>query len=438
MRYLSHTPEDVAAMLAAIGIKSIEELFQSIPASLRMKKRLKLPEPLTEWGLEERISAMEKTMGSPNHMKIFLGAGSYHHHIPEIVRFLLCRSEFQTSYTPYQPEISQGTLQAIFEYQTYVSRLLGMDMANASMYDGATALAEGALMAIRVTRKEKLLISPYIHPHYRQVIETYLKPTACEIINLPTLSNGRTGIPDGLDYKEIAALVIQSPNFMGIVEDMKRFREESMGKSAFLICGFSEPLAYGLYKSPGFYGVDLACGEGQSFGVPQSFGGPGLGMFAFKKEYVRNTPGRLVGETKDLDGKRGYVLTLATREQHIRREKATSNICTNQGLCALAAAIYMASLGRTGLRDLSRMNYDKACYLREGLRKKGVKIPFNGPIFNEFVAQLNDGCYERLMEKGILAGLPLKPFYPELSDHYLLCVTETIKKDDMDKLIQEV
>lgn len=438
MRYLPHTPEDVAAMLEAIGLKRLDDLFQSIPRSLRSKKNLDLPGPLTEWALEERIAGVADTMASTEKMKIFLGAGSYRHHIPETVRFLLSRSEFQTSYTPYQPEISQGTLQAIFEYQTFVSRLLSMDMANASMYDGATALAEAVLMAIRITRKGKAALSRYIHPHYRRVVETYLKPAGYEIIDLPGLSNGRSALPDGLNYQEIAAVVLQSPNFMGVVEELKPFREKSKGQNTLLICGFTEPLAYGLYKSPGLYGVDVACGEGQSFGIPQSFGGPGLGMFAFQKEYVRNVPGRLVGETRDLDGKRGYVLTLATREQHIRREKATSNICTNQGLCALAASIYMASLGRTGLKELARLNYDKAVYLREGLRKKGVTIPFDGPIFNEFVVQFKAGCYEHLLEKGMVAGLPLEPYYSELPGRYLMCVTETMKKTDMDQLIQEV
>ncbi|MBU0991058.1 MAG: aminomethyl-transferring glycine dehydrogenase subunit GcvPA [Proteobacteria bacterium] len=438
MRYLPHTLDEVAEMLSVVGLKHLEDLFKPIPASLRSKKGLAIPGPLTEWELEERIAEIADIMASTEKMKIFLGAGSYRHYIPESVRYLLSRSEFSTSYTPYQPEISQGTLQAIFEYQTLVSRLLGMDMANASIYDGATSLSEAVLMAIRITRKRKVAVSRLIHPNYRRVLETYLTPAGYDIVELPYLETGRTDISSLNDFEDIAAVAVQSPNFMGMIEDLKMVREKTKDRNTLLICAFSEPLAYGLLKPPGAFGADIACGEGQSFGISQSFGGPALGMFAFKKDYVRNAPGRLVGQTTDLDGNRGYVLTLATREQHIRREKATSNICTNQGLCALASAMYMASIGGTGIKELARLNYDKAAYLKEGLRKKGLKLKFDGPTFNEFVVEYPKGAYQNLMKKGMVIGLPLEPFYPELAGQYLVCVTETIKKEDMDNLIKEM
>lgn len=440
MRYLSHTRDDVSDMLSIIGLEHLDQLFPTVPKTLRVQHDLDLPGPFSEWELEKRLSGIAESMGSSDTMKmnIFLGAGSYRHHIPESVRYLLSRSEFTTSYTPYQPEISQGTLQAVFEYQTLVARLLGMDMANASVYDGATALAEAALMAIRVTRKKKVAVSRLVHPHYRRVLETYLIPAGFDIQELPYLDSGRTDITSVTQCDDLAAVVVQSPNFMGIIEDLKAVREKTNNQNTLFICCFSEPLAYGLFKNPGYFNADVACGEGQSFGIPQSFGGPGLGMFAFKKEYMRNVPGRLVGQTTDLDGHRGFVLTLATREQHIRREKATSNICTNQGLCALASAMYMASIGGTGIKKLARLNYDKASYLKEGLRKKGLAIRFNGPSFNEFVVEYPDGLYQAVIEKRIIPGLPLGAFYKELDGQYLVCVTETAKKEDMDDLIKEV
>ena len=438
MRYLPHTKDDIAHMLSVVGVKHTDGLFRSIPENLRLKQPLNLPDPLSEWELEARIGNIADSMASTERMKVFIGAGSYRHYVPESIRYLLSRSEFTTSYTPYQPEISQGTLQAIFEYQTLVARLLGMDMANASLYDGATALAEAFLMAIRVTGKNRVAVSRLVHPNYRQVVETYLRPAGYDIVELPYLESGRTDISALSRVDDLAAVAVQSPNFIGVVEDLKTIREKIDPPNTLFICSFSEPLAYGLYKTPGTLGVDIACGEGQSFGIPQSFGGPGLGMFAFNKPHMRSVPGRLVGQTVDLDGRRGYVLTLATREQHIRREKATSNICTNQGLCALASAMYMASLGGTGLKKLARLNYDKASYLKDELKKKGVSLPFSGPTFNEFVAAFPTGAYEKLTAKGIIPGLPLDRFYPEMKGQYLVCVTETLEKDDMDTLIREI
>ncbi len=441
MRYLPHTDADIASMLKVVGVDNLEGLFPTVPEDCRCTGNLRLPEALTEWELNDFIDALAGNVAVSPEYKIFIGAGSYEHYIPYSASYLLSRSEFVTSYTPYQPEMSQGTLQAIFEYQTLTARLLGMEVANASLYDGASALAEALLMATRITRRNKIAVSSLIHPMYRRVVETYLKPTGFEIIELPYLENGRTDLTPLDGIEELAAVAIQSPNFFGCVEDLKASAEIANEKKALLVTSFTEPLSYGLLKNPGSLGADIACGEGQSLGIPRSFGGPVLGMFAAKMKYVRNMPGRLVGETKDKDGKRGFVLTLATREQHIRREKATSNICTNSGLCALASAIYMASVGGTGIRELSLLNHDKAAYLKSELEKAGFAIPFNSPFFNEFVVKFPAGfekTYQRMLENKIVAGLPLAPYYPELAGHYLMCVTETRSKEDIDILIREV
>jgi glycine dehydrogenase subunit 1 len=337
--------------------------------------------------------------------------------------------------------MTQGTLQAIYEYQTLVSRLLGMEVANASIYDGASALAEALLMAIRITRKNKVAVSRLVHPLYRRVIQTYFKPSGYEVVELPYLESGLTDISALNDMDQVAAVAIQSPNFFGCIEDLKAAQEKVQEGKTLLVASFTEPLAFGLYKNPGSLGADIACGEGQSLGISQSFGGPALGLFAAKLKYVRHMPGRLVGETVDREGKRGYVLTLATREQHIRREKATSNICTNNSLCALASAMYMSSVGGTGIRRLSRLNYDKSEYLKTAFRNSGIGIPFEGSTFNEFVGSLSAGskdAYDRLLKKKIVAGLDLAPYYPELENHYLFCVTETKSKEELDQLVQEM
>ena len=441
MRYLPHTSEDITSMLEEVGVDDLDGLFSTIPEDCRHRGDLNLPEPLTEWELNDRMGALSDSMAVSPEYKMFIGAGSYEHYIPASVSNLLGRSEFLTSYTPYQPEISQGTLQAIYEYQTLTARLLGMEVANASIYDGASALAEALLMALRITRKRKVAISSLIHPLYRRVVQTYLEPSGYEIVELPYLDDGRTDLSRLAGINDLAAVAVQSPNFFGCIENLKEIGEMAHEKSALLVASFTEPLAYGLFKNPGSQGADIVCGEGQSLGIPQSFGGPVLGMFASNMKYVRSMPGRLVGKTTDLDGKRGFVLTLATREQHIRREKATSNICTNNSLCALAAAMYMASIGGTGMRELAMLNYDKSEYLKSELKKAGFKISFESPTFNEFVVEFSAGfekTYERLLEKKIVAGLPLAPYYPELSSHYLLCVTETRTREDIDALVREV
>jgi len=428
-------------MLQVIGVGSLEGLFATVPDSCRRERGLDLPEPLGEFELCDRVEDLADRIAVSPEYKVYLGAGSYEHFIPASVSYLLARSGFSTSYTPYQPEMSQGTLQAIYEYQTLVARLLGMDVANASLYDGASALAEALSMAVRVTKRDKVAVSSLIHPAYRRVVQTYFETTGHELVHLPYLPNGRTDLSKLDGIEDLAVLAVQSPNFLGCIEDLQAAADVAHQKQALLVATFSEPLAYGLLKSPGSQGADIACGEGQSFGVPQSFGGPALGMFATKMEYVRNLPGRLVGQTSDVDGKRGFVLTLATREQHIRREKATSNICTNNSLCAVAAAMYMASIGASGLRELAALNRDKAEYLKKRLIEAGAEIPFEAPTFNEFVVKFPnrvEATYERLLNKRIVAGLPLARYYPKLTGHYLLCVTEVRTRDDMDALVKEI
>ena len=442
MRYLPHTPEEIGAMLREVGAGDLDALFETIPEECRRSDDMPLPEPMTEWELNAHMSDLAaRTAASPQY-RVFVGAGSYDHFIPAATSYLLGRSEFSTAYTPYQPEISQGTLQAIYEYQTFVTRLLGLDVANASMYDGASALAEALLMSIRITRRKKVAVSSLIHPLYRRVVRTYLAPTGYEIVELPYTKEGRTDLSGLNTLDDLASVAVQSPNFLGCIEDLQAMGTTVHAESkTMMITCFSEPLAYGLLKNPGSLGADIACGEGQSFGIPRTFGGPGLGIFAARNKFVRNMPGRLVGQTVDRNGRRGFVLTLSTREQHIRRERATSNICSNQGLCATNAIMYLATLGGSGIRQLARLNRDKAEYLKGALVKAGVDIPFSAPTFNEFVAEFPAGfsdTWKDLLAKKIVAGLPLAPYYNDMANHYLLCATETIGREDMDLLVKEV
>jgi glycine dehydrogenase subunit 1 len=441
MLYLPHTTEDIAAMLEAVGVKDLDSLFSTVPDDCRFRGDLDLPQPLSEWELNAHMEGLSETIAVPPEYKVFIGAGSYDHFIPASVSYLLGRSEFVTSYTPYQPEMSQGTLQAIYEYQTLAARLLGMEVATASHYDGATALAEALLMACRITKGKKVALSRLIHPLYRRVVNAYFEPTDYEIMELGYDGKGVTDLATLGGTDGLAAVAIQSPNFFGCIEDLQTRGKEIHEMGALFVVSFTEALAYGLLKSPGTQGADIVGGEGQSLGIPRSFGGPALGMLASSKKHMRSLPGRLVGQTKDMDEKRAFVLTLATREQHIRREKATSNICTNNSLCALAAAMYMASLGGTGIRELARLNHDKAEYLKRELEENGYAIPFDSPTFNEFVVEFPpefDVTYEDLLAKKIIPGLPLEPYYPELPNHYLFCVTETSCREEMDTLIREV
>jgi len=442
MRYLPHTEEEIAEMLATVGKESLEGLFDTIPADCRMTNEIELPQALSEWQLDEHMAAISSQIGVTTCHKVMVGGGIYHHFVPESIRTLASRSEFLTAYTPYQPEMAQGTLQGIYEYQTLTARLLGMDVANASIYDGGAALAEALLMGLRINKKRKKIgVSKGVHPHHRQVVRTYLQATEFEIVELPIGADGRTDLRELAGHGDLAAVAIQSPNFLGVIEDLTEAGRAIHDTGAVFITSFTEPLAFGLIKNPGECGADIVCGDGQSLGLSRSFGGPGLGMFACKDAFTRNMPGRLVGETVDRDGRRGFVLTLSTREQHIRREKATSNICSNQGICAMMAGMYMASLGGTGLRELAQLNYSKAEYMKAELKKAGAEIVFDSPTFNEFLVRFPkdfEPARKKLFDEGIVAGLKIGKYYPQLKDCYLFCTTETVTKADIDKVVQEV
>lgn len=443
MPYVPHTEKDIKEMLQAIGAKSLDDLFQVIPEELRLKNPLNLPPALSE---QELVAEM-KRLGSKNatvedHIS-FIGAGAYNHYIPSVVNHILLRSEFYTSYTPYQAEISQGTLQAIFEYQTLICQLTGMDVANASMYEGASATAEAILMARRINNRKKVVISSALHPEYREVVRTYLKTQPVKIEEVMHCTEAGTTLPEALEKhidEDTSCVVVQQPNFFGSIEDLKALGELAHKKGALFIVVINEPISLGLLKPPGELGADIVVGEGQALGNSLSYGGPYLGFFATREKYLRQMPGRLVGETTDKDGNRGYILTLSTREQHIRREKATSNICTNEGLCALAATVYMCMLGKKGMMELARLNLSKAEYLKKGVRGiKGVRVTFNAPTFNEFVIEVDrnpEELLKALSDKGIWGGVALKRFYPYLDRHILLCVTEMNAKDETDKLVE--
>jgi glycine dehydrogenase subunit 1 len=422
-------------MLETVVIKKIEDLFETIPKEYRLSKPLDLPEALGEPDLIRHLQGLQ----SPIYTS-FLGAGAYHHFIPAVVSSLISRSEFYTAYTPYQPEISQGTLQAIFEYQTLMCQLTAMEVSNGSLYDGASSLAEAVLMAQRITRRKKILLSQTIHPEYRKVIETYIDPDQQELVPVPyKKEDGRTDEKVLLDLldENVSAVVIQSPNFFGIIEDLRKIGQEVHQVGGLMIAGFGEAIAYGILTPPGEFGADIVTGEGQSLGIPLSFGGPYLGILATKNQFVRTMPGRLVGETVDLEGKRGFVLTLATREQHIRRERATSNICTNEGLCALMATIYLSCLGKEGLRELALMNLSKTEYAKKVVSKiKRCKLTFSAPTFNEFVLEIEgdpEKVLKEMKKEKIIGGLPLATFYPELNRHILVTVTEMNTKEEIDR-----
>jgi Glycine cleavage system protein P (pyridoxal-binding), N-terminal domain len=427
-------------MLQSIGLSSADDLFSSIPEDLRLRRPLNTPAALAETELLTRFERMgEKNAGARRIS--FLGGGAYAHYIPTIVDHILSRSEFFTAYTPYQPEISQGTLQTIFEFQTLVCQLTGMEVANASMYDGSTALAEAVLMAERVTKRSKVIAAASIHPQYLEVVRTYVQHAGIDLdVGTYDQATGQaSSLPSSVD-DQTAALVVQSPNFFGCVEDLAALAEAAHAKGALLIVAVTEAMSLGLLKSPGACGADIVIAEGQSFGVPLSFGGPYVGLFATREKYARQIPGRLVGEAFDKKGRRGFVLTLATREQHIRREKATSNICTNEGLIALAATVYMETMGRKGIQEAARQCIQKAAYAARKISAlQGFSLPFSGPRFNEFVVRGPAGAVDLLSrlarEKGIDGGLALSRFLPDHPHDFLVCVTETNTRDQIDALV---
>lgn len=434
MSFLPNSDDDIRSMCSAIGVSSAEELFVDIPQQLKNPK-IELPLPLSE---QEALHSILRTGNANKRVCSLVGAGIYNHYVPAVVDHLSSRSEFYTAYTPYQPEVSQGTLAAIFEFQTYICRLTGMDIANASMYDGATALAEAVLMAVRTTKKNTVLCSAAVHPHYRQVLATYAWASDISLQIVP-YKNGMT------DYQElshiingsVACVVVQSPNFFGVIEDVEKAVQIAHEQKALCIATFTEAMSLGLLKGAGQYGADIVCGEGHSFGNYPACGGPLLGILACKKEFMRTIPGRLIGKTVDEDGREAYVMTLQTREQHIRRERATSNICTNEGLCALRATIYLSLVGNR-LQELARTNHAAASYCLEQLVALGYERVFDAPFFNEFVIKIDNAkdIRSRLMDNGYALGIPLDVYYPELSDCLLITATECTAKDDIDILVK--
>ncbi len=438
MTYVANTATDQEAMLEAIGVDSIEALFEVVPEAVRFPK-LNLPRPLSEMEVLGELERLADENAEANHYTWFLGAGAYNHFVPSVVSQLQMRAEFYTAYTPYQPEASQGTLQAIFEYQSMVAELTGMEVVNASHYDGATSLAEAAIMSVNSTKgkRTKILVSPNVHPQYREVLKTYLQGTNLTVVGDEDPENDLATLSGMLD-DETAGLIVQSPNFFGELEDVEGLAETVHTAGALLVMHI-DPISLGLFKPPGEYGADIVTGEGQSLGNNLNFGGPYLGIFATTNKLVRKMPGRVVGETVDTDGKRGYVLTLSTREQHIRREKATSNICTNQGLIALGAAIYLAALGKQGLRQVAELCYHKAHYAAAQIDQlAGYEVINRRPFFKEFVVRgpiLADEIARQLNEQKILPGYVLSRSFPERTHDLLVCVTEMNSATQIDQLV---
>ncbi len=438
MSFIPHTDADRQAMLGKVGVERVADLFHDIPASKRYVA-FDLPEPLSEMEAGWELTGLSEANTAVNRHACFLGAGAYNHYVPSVVDYVLQRGEFYSAYTPYQPEISQGTLQAMFEYQSMICALTGMEVANASHYDGATALAEAVIMAINVQRhkRDKILLSPGIHPEYRQVARTYTQGMDLALVGdeEPTADLAALG---AMVDDETAMLAVQNPNFFGQVEDLSSLAETCHAHEALLVV-VADPISLGMFQAPGSVGADVVVGEGQSLGGGLNFGGPYLGFFATREKHVRRMAGRLVGETSDGDGRRGYVLTLATREQHIRRERATSNICTNQGLLALAASVYMAALGRCGLAQVAALCYNKAHYTAAALDAlDGYEVRQDKPFFKEFVVKCPQPVSEinayLLQEWDIIGGYDLGRDYAHLAQHMLVAVTETNTREEIDDL----
>jgi glycine dehydrogenase subunit 1 len=436
--YIPNTEGDRARMLETLGASAVEELFEVIPTEKRYPS-LELPRPLSEMEVRELLQGMSEKNADLNHHPCFLGAGSYHHFVPAVVDHIISRGEFYTAYTPYQPEVSQGTLTAIYEFQSMVCALTGMDVANASMYDGATALAEAGLMAARSTRRYKLVTTSSVNPTYRRVLGTYTQGMGVEIEEVGRARDGSVDIShvEGALDGATAALMVQHPNFLGCLEDLARLSELAHGAGALLVVSI-DPVALGMLKTPGELGADIVVAEGQCLGSPPSYGGPYVGLMASRMKHLRQMPGRLVGMTTDTEGRRGFVLTLQPREQHIRREKATSNICSNEALVALAAATYMAVMGKQGLRQVAELCYHKAQYASQQIAALPGYERLLGSCFKEFVirtpvppAEVN----ERLWEEGIIGGYELAREYPDLADCLLFCVTEMNTRDEIDLLV---
>jgi glycine dehydrogenase subunit 1 len=438
MSYTPHTPEEIREMLAAIGVGSIGDLFRPIPEELRVRS-FDLPPGISEFEMMARLQEMAAQNGR---VVPFVGGGYYDHVIPAAVDHLAGRSEFYTAYTPYQPEVSQGALQALFEYQSAICSLTGLEASNASLYDGGTALAEAAMMALRVTGRDRVILDGAINPFHRAIVRTYLANLPVETVELPP-ANGMTNRQalDGMLDGRCAAVMVQNPTFFGCVADYSDLAAQ-VHKSGALLVSTVYAVSLGILKTPGEMDVDIAVGDGQNLGNHLSFGGPAFGFIAAKKQYIRNMPGRIVGETVDREGRRGFVLTLQAREQHIKRHKATSNICSNQSLCALRGLIFLVSLGKRGLVELARLNRDKAEYAKRALAAvRGVTIPFNGPTFNEFSIRLPkraDDVVASLLQQGIAAGVPLGSYYPGEENSLVVTVTEKRTRGEIDLLAREL
>lgn len=437
--YIPNTPQDEKEMLEVIGLESIDQLFSDVPEDVFLKRPLNIPEPKSELELTRYLKSLADKNITVDEMTSFLGAGAYDHYIPSVIGHIVSRSEFYTSYTPYQPELSQGTLQYIFEYQTLISNLTGMDISNASLYDSGSGIAEAALMACAHARKDEIIVSKGVKPDSRQVIKTYAKQQNIKIVEVETID----GVTDATELESLvsdntAGVIVQSPNYFGIIEDLKTLTEIThKGKKTSMIASVN-PLSLAILKKPGELDVDIVVGEGQPLGMPLSFGGPYLGFMATKKAYMRRLPGRVVGETTDLDGKRSFSLTLAAREQHIRREKATSNICTNQGINTLVATVYMVTLGKEGLKEVATQNVKKAHYALNELTKSGkCRLLFDKPFFNEFVLTSDievEEINKALLANKILGGYDISKDYPQYKKASLYAVTEKRTKEEIDEL----
>ncbi len=440
-RYLPMTEQDQKDMLATIGVQSIDELFADIPADVRFKGDYNIKPAATESDLIAEMTSLSAKNANLRDYKSFLGAGVYDHYIPVIVDHVISRSEFYTAYTPYQPEISQGELQAIFEFQTMICEITGMDVANSSMYDGGTALAEAAMLAAGHTRRTQILVSKAVQPDTREILHTYAKGQNLQVVEVET----KDGITD-LDALEkliddqTACVITQYPNFFGRIEDLAKIEQLThSGKALFVVS--TNPLALGVLQPPGNFGADIVIGDAQPFGISTAFGGPHCGYFAVTEKLMRKVPGRLVGQTVDEDGKRGFVLTLQAREQHIRRDKATSNICSNQALNALAASVCMTALGKAGLKEIAIRNIQHTHYAKEALKSVGLTVVHDGPCFNEFIIQLPtnvDTANKQLLQKGIIGGFNLEKDYPELKNCMLVCVTEMRSKAEIELFAKEM
>lgn len=441
-RYLPMTEEDKKEMLDAIGVESTDELFSAIPEEVRFKGELNLKPPKNEYELMKELTEMSKKNINLKEYSSFLGAGVYDHYIPSVVDHVISRSEFYTAYTPYQPEISQGELQAIFEFQTMIAELTGMDLANSSMYDGATALGEAVNLSADHTKRKKVLVSKAIHPESLAVVKTYASGQDVEIVEVD-FKDGVTdtaALQETLD-EDVAGVVVQYPNFFGQVEPLAEIRNIIDQQKKTMLIVSANPLALGYLTPPGEFGADVVVGDTQVFGIPAQFGGPHCGYFATTKKLMRKTPGRLVGQTTDENGVRGYVLTLQAREQHIRRDKATSNICSNQALNALASSVAMSSIGKYGLKKMAELNMKKARYAKKKFEVAGIQVLFERPFFNEFVIQLDKSVAEvndALLDKGIIGGYDLGRDFPELEDAMLVAVTEIRTKEEIDQFVKEV